>query len=314
MFEFLQPLQQPIVFYTFIAVLGLVVGSFLNVVIHRVPIMLERQWYQQSIQYLLELKNQGRDDLKHFDSADQTIDITVHSRSQAEPSQTYNLLFPSSQCPHCNIPIRFWQNIPLLSYIFLRGRCSNCDSSISPRYPIIELMTALLSLVVAYYFGFSIQTLAGLLFTWILIALAAIDMDTQLLPDNITLFGLWLGLLFSLLFVFVSPQQAILGGIAGYLFLWLIYWAFKILTGKDGMGYGDFKLFAMAGAWMGWSALPLVIFIASLTGAIWGICSMLLGLSTRENPMPFGPFLALGAWLTFIFGDQIMVLYLSWVY
>jgi leader peptidase (prepilin peptidase)/N-methyltransferase len=314
MFEILEILQDPVYFYSLIVVLGLMVGSFLNVLIYRLPIMLERNWYQQSIQFLLELKNQGREDLSRYDASDQTVEIMVQTRPQAEIQPSFNLCTPASHCPQCGAKIRFWQNIPVLSYVFLRGHCANCDAVIPLRYPIVELLTALLSLAIAYYFGFSLQTFAGLIFTWILIALTVIDIDTQLLPDDITLFGLWFGLLLSLLYVFVTPQEAIIGAAAGYLSLWLIYWAFKMVTGKEGMGYGDFKLFALAGAWMGWTALPLVILIASASGAIWGICSMLLGLSSRDNPIPFGPFLALGAWLTFVFGDQIIALYLTWAY
>ncbi len=312
-FILLETLQQPIIFYVFIGILGLIVGSFLNVVIYRLPKMLEREWYQQSVHYLLELKNQGYN-LSDYDVEDKTVEITVHTRAHPKPILPFNLFLPGSHCPQCHSPVAAWHNIPLLSYILLRGRCATCENPISPRYPIIELVTMLLSLVVAYYFGFSIQTFAGLIFTWLLIALAIIDMETQLLPDTMTLFGLWLGLLCSLFYVFISPQQAIIGAIVGYLSLWLIYWIFKFLTHKEGMGYGDFKLFALAGAWMGWTSLPLTIFMASLTGAIWGIAALLLGINQRENPIPFGPFLALSAWLSFVFGDQIVSLYLHWIY
>lgn len=307
-------LNQPAVFYTLIGVLGLIVGSFLNVVIYRLPQMMEKHWYQQSVEYLIALKNEGKKDLNAFDRGDQTVDIHITSRAEAVSKPQLSLYWPPSHCPQCKKHIAAWENIPVISYLFLRGRCSNCKWPIPLRYPFVELLTALFSLTVAYYFGVTLQTLAALVFTWMLIALTFIDIDEQILPDEITLFGLWLGLLLSLGHVFVSPQDAILGAILGYLVLWLLYHLFKWMTHKEGMGYGDFKLLAFLGAWLGWQYLPLIILVSSFTATLWGLTSIALQYKERHHPIPFGPFLALGGWLTLMFGDAIVQTYLRWVY
>jgi leader peptidase (prepilin peptidase)/N-methyltransferase len=300
-------------FYPFVGIVGLVVGSFLNVVIHRLPRMMERSWYVQCVEYLVSLKNLGRKQFDPYLSSEQTVEIILKPNESAQTVSHYNLVWPGSQCPNCQHQIRAWENIPVLSYLFLRGRCSKCKWHIPIRYPAIECLTALLSLVVAAHYGLSIQLLPALLFTWLMIALTFIDIDTQLLPDELTLLGLWGGLLLSVHSLFISPSDAILGAIIGYLILWSLYWVFKLLTQKEGMGYGDFKLMALAGAWVGWQYLPVVVLISSFTGALWGIISILLRFTHKDHPMPFGPFIALGAWLTLIYGDVIVTSYLQWM-
>jgi len=265
-------------------VLGLLVGSFLNVVIYRLPRMLEADWKVQCCELL----------------------------EQAAPeTKPFNLATPNSTCPHCGHQIRPWENIPLISYAFLRGRCSACKAAISVRYPIIELVTGVLSLFVVYQFGATGTGLAALVFTWALIALTMIDIDTQLLPDVITLPLLWLGLIVNQLGGFASLEDALWGAVAGYLSLWSIYWGFKLLTGKEGMGFGDFKLLAALGAWLGWQLLPIVVLLSSLVGAVIGI-GMILVLGRDKNiPMPFGPYLAIAGWIAFIWGDTLLQSYLQ---
>jgi leader peptidase (prepilin peptidase)/N-methyltransferase len=272
-------------------ILGLIVGSFLNVVIHRVPLMLQRQW-RSECRELLELEKST--------SAD------------ANETARFNLVVPGSHCPHCGHKIRAYENIPLLSYLVLGGKCSACGGRISLRYPAVELLSGLLALAVAWQFGFTVQTLSALIFTWTLIALSGIDIDHQLLPDNITLPLLWLGLLLSLGAVFVELREAVIGVAAGYLSLWLVYHAFRLLTGKEGMGYGDFKLFAAIGAWLGWAALPLVILLSSLVGAAVGLSLILLRGRDRSVPIPFGPYLAAAGWIAMLWGDRIVGTYLDY--
>lgn len=267
------------------AILGLLVGSFLNVVIYRVPKMLDRDWREQCC----ELLGQGS--------------------PESEP--TFNLVTPNSTCPHCGHAIRPWENIPVVSYLFLRGKCSACRGPISLRYPIIELVTGLLSLFVVYHFGVNTTGLAVLVLTWSLIALTMIDIDTQLLPDNITLPLLWLGLIANHFGMFVSLGDALWGAIAGYLSLWTVYWLFKIVTGKEGMGFGDFKLLAALGAWMGWQMLPIIVLMSSLVGAVIGISMIVLRGRDRNIPIPFGPYLAIAGWLTLLWGEAIMGRYLQ---
>ncbi len=276
-------------------VLGLLVGSFLNVVIYRVPVMLQREWRQQCCEFL-EL------DEKKFSKDDSTAKHKV-----------FNLVKPDSHCPQCNAPVRAWQNIPILSYALLRGRCAGCRKSISVRYPIIELVTGLLSGLVAWQFGATWLTLAVLVLTWGLIALTMIDFDHQLLPDNITIPLLWLGLLVNTLVpdAKVETTDAVLGAIIGYLSLWSLYWIFKLLTGKEGMGYGDFKLLAALGAWMGWQSLLLIVILSSLVGAIVGISLLLFLGRDRNIPIPFGPYLAGAGFITLLWGDSLTRLYLS---
>ena len=266
---------------------GLIVGSFLNVVIYRLPKMMERDWRRQCAEL------DGKPSL-----------------SEAP----YNLLLPHSACPHCARPIRCLENIPVLSYLWLGGKCKGCRAPISVRYPIIEMITAAFSAYAAWYFGYGLSGLAAVLLVWAMIVLAVIDFDTQLLPDDITLPLLWLGLLFNLNHLFISISDAVIGAVAGYLALWSVYWLFKLLTGKEGMGYGDFKLLAAIGAWLGWQMLPLVILFSSLVGAVVGIALMLVLKRQRNIPIPFGPYLAGGALIALFWGQIITERYLQlWV-
>lgn len=242
-----------------------------------------------------------------------TSDCREHLGQSAEAEeQTFNLNYPASHCPGCNHKIRPWENIPVLSWLLLRGRCSSCDTPINLRYPIIEAITGLLSLLVALHFGVSWATAGALFLTWALIALSMIDFDTQLLPDNITLPFLWLGLLLSLAVIFTDPRSAIIGAAVGYLSLWSVYQLFKRLTGKEGMGYGDFKLLAMLGAWLGWQYLPQIILLSALVGAIVGISLIVLRGRDRNIPIPFGPYLAAAGWISLMWGEQINQAYLRW--
>jgi leader peptidase (prepilin peptidase)/N-methyltransferase len=278
--------------------LSLLVGSFLNVVIHRLPIMLDRQWREHA-QEMLQPATDG----------------TAPVPAAAE---RFNLVVPRSRCPKCAAEIRAHQNIPVVSYLLLGGKCASCGVRISPRYPIVELGTAVLSAAVAWRFGFHWQMIAALGFTWSLVALTAIDLDHQILPDVITLPLLWVGLLLSLAWyaemsppIPVDPRSAIVGGAAGYLSLWLVYWTFKLITGKEGMGYGDFKLFGAFGAWMGWQMLPLIILLSAFTGAVIGVMLIVLRGRDRNIPIPFGPYLAAAGWIALMWGPQIVGGYLS---
>lgn len=265
------------------AVLGLIVGSFLNVVIYRLPVMMQRSWETQC-QELLEM--------------------------EPTPKERFDLIKPDSRCPHCSTPLGALENIPLVSYLLQRGRCKHCHAPISPRYPLIELLTAVLSAVTAWHFGFGPTVLFAVLLTWALIAMSFIDIDHQLLPDDITLPILWLGLLLSLFGLFTDTQSAIIGAAAGYLALWLVYQIFKLVTGKEGMGYGDFKLFALFGAWLGWQLLPLVLLLSSLVGAVIGITLILFRGRDRQLPIPFGPYLAAAGWIALLWGNDITQAYL----
>jgi leader peptidase (prepilin peptidase)/N-methyltransferase len=277
-----------------VGLLGLTIGSFLNVVIHRLPIMMEREWRT------------------HCAELTENSEATEKAAVEENKQDTFNLSTPRSRCPHCGHAITALENIPVLSYLWLRGRCSGCGAGISARYPIIEIVTALLSVTIAWHFGFSWAALAGLFFTWALIALTMIDFDHQLLPDSITLPFLWLGLALSLGNVFVDSHTAIIGAIAGYLSLWSIYWAFKLLTGKEGMGFGDFKLLALLGAWMGWQMLPVIILLSSAVGAVVGITLIVVRGRDRNIPIPFGPYLAAAGWLTLLWGNDITNAYLRY--
>lgn len=265
--------------------LGLVVGSFLNVVIHRLPIMMESRWRSDCCE-LLEVE-------------------------QEKQERPLSLAFPNSHCPSCKANIRAWQNIPVVSYLLLGGRCANCGTRISLRYPLVELITGLLTLSLAWFFPASPALLGAMLLTWALVALTMIDIDHQLLPDDITLPLLWLGLLLNLFGTFTSLGDAVIGAMAGYLTLWSVYWLFKLLTGKEGMGYGDFKLLAALGAWFGWQALPLIILLSSLVGAVVGIGLMLARNRGKDVPIPFGPYLAAAGWITMIWGDALTNAYLT---
>lgn len=277
--------QNPAFFIGTVFVLGLMVGSFLNVVIYRLPLMMERDWQAQSREYLGE--------------------------SPAEEAPL-NLAQPASRCPHCNHKIRFYENIPVLSYLWLRGKCSSCQAAISIRYPLIELLTGILSAVIAWHFGFGLQAGAALLLTWVLIALSMIDVDHQLLPDSITLPLLWLGLALSLFPVFADMHSSLIGAIAGYLSLWTVYQLFKLVTGKEGMGFGDFKLLAALGAWMGWQALPAIVLLSSAVGALLGGAMIAIQGRDRAQPIPFGPYLAIAGWIALLWGEQITDAYLRW--
>ena len=276
--------QSPWLFTGTALVLGLVVGSFLNVVIHRLPKMLEHEWKVQCAEL------DGRE-------------VTVTER--------YSLVLPPSACPHCGHKIGALENIPLLSYLWLRGRCSQCKTPISPRYPIVEAITGLISAYAAWHFGFGGVAVAALVLCWALIALTFIDLDTQLLPDDITLPLLWLGLLLNMGGLFTDLQSAVIGVMAGYLALWSVYWLFKLVTGKEGMGYGDFKLLAALGAWFGWQLLPVIILLSSLVGAVVGIALIVFARHGRSVPIPFGPYLAGGGLVAMFWGQTLTQAYLK---
>lgn len=271
--------------YAGLLCLGLVVGSFLNVVIYRLPLMMESRWRRDCCE-LLEVE-------------------------QEKLEAPLNLATPNSHCPICKTAIKPWQNIPVLSYLLLRGKCGNCATPIAPRYPVLELVTGLMTLALAWFFDLSPALLGAALLTWSLIALTMIDIDHQLLPDDITLPLMWLGLLFNLTATYATLPDAVIGAMAGYLILWSIYWVFKLLTGKEGMGYGDFKLLAALGAWMGWQVLPLIILLSSLVGAVCGIALMIIQRRGKEIPIPFGPYLAMAGWIALLWGDSIMSGYLG---
>jgi leader peptidase (prepilin peptidase) / N-methyltransferase len=290
-FEVLQ--QQPIWFFSSVFLLGLLVGSFLNVVIYRYPIMLKRQWKNECTEYL-------------------ELEATDVETQELKKEQKFNLIYPQSRCPECKHKITPLENIPVISWLFLRGRCSSCKTQISIRYPIVELVTALLSLLLAWKFGYGLETLCLLGFLWSLICLSLIDFDTHLLPDDITLPLLWAGLLCSLLEISkISVTDALIGCIVGYLSLWSVYKAFKLITGKEGMGYGDFKLLAALGAWLGWQMLPIIIFLSAFVGAVIGLSLMLFLGRDKDIPIPFGPYLASAGFLALIFGNNLNQLYLS---
>ena len=282
-------LEQSVLFlYLSVGILGLLVGSFLNVVVYRLPIMLQKSWRQECLEFL--------------------------EQEDSEPNTgVFNLSQPRSRCPSCNHPISAVENIPVISYLFLRGRCKNCRTSISIRYPLVEFSTALLSIMVAIQFGVSGQTLIALPFTWTLITLSLIDADTQLLPDSITLPLLWLVLFASLFNVFIDPSSALMGAIAGYLSLWSVFWLFKLATGKDGMGYGDFKLLAAIGALLGWQMLPLVIMLSAFAGAIIGISLIVFKGRSKNNALPFGPYLSIAGFIALLWGEQINHSYLQFI-
>ncbi len=283
-------LGSPPLFIALVSLLGLLVGSFLNVVIHRVPIMLERAWRRECL---------------------------ALDGKEPPAEEPYNLIRPRSACPGCKAPVGALQNIPVVSWLALRGRCANCRRPIGARYPVVEGVTAFMSGLVAWHFGPSWSTAAALVLTWFLIALAVIDIDTQLLPDSMTLPLLWLGLLLPLVLAMngerlpVDLRTAVIGAMAGYLSLWSVYHLFKLLTGKEGMGYGDFKLLAALGAWLGWQMLLPLIIGAAGVGALVGLTSILLGKRGKGVPMAFGPFLAAAGWLMLMWGPELVDRYLS---
>jgi len=286
--EALQLLETSLPFLLLAAgLLGLMVGSFLNVVIYRLPLMMEQALYRECQECL----------------GTPATDTGI--------PEHFNLLTPASRCPACGHHIRWIENIPVISFLFLRGKCAECGTAITWRYPAVETITAILSTTAALHFGYSMQLLAALVFTWAMVPLFLIDFDRQILPDTITLPLLWLGLFCSLNGIFIDSHASITGAAAGYLSLWLIYHLFRLATGKEGMGYGDFKLLGAIGAWVGWQSLPLVILFSSVVGAAIGITLILAKGRDHNQPMPFGPFLAAAGWITLLWGNDIMALYLN---
>ena len=284
----------PTVFIVVVFAFALIIGSFLNVVIHRLPIMMERDWREQ---------------------ADELINTPAE---QELPEGRFDLVMPRSRCPSCGSLITAWQNIPVISYLFLQGRCAACKTSISARYPLVELMTAILAAVVAWHFGPGWEALMAIALTIVLVAISMIDADTQLIPDSIVLPLMWLGLAMSLFHpmigantLFIAPSDAIVGAMAGYLTLWSIFWLFKLVTGKDGMGYGDFKLLAALGAWLGWQALPMIIMMSAVVGVVINLTLILARGKDRSIPIPFGPYLAAAGWITMIWGETIRIAYID---
>ena len=274
------------------------VGSFLNVVIYRLPKMMEREWHAQCA----ELTNQVTGD---------ELQVTEAPGLVKNTSETYNLVVPRSACPHCGHMISALENIPVISYLLLRGKCKGCGAHISARYPIVELVSGLLSGYAAWHFGFGLAAFGAILFVWALLALTFIDFDTQLLPDDITLPLLWIGLLLNISRTYTDLHSAVVGAVLGYLALWGVYWLFKLVTGKEGMGYGDFKLLAAIGAWMGWQMLPLVILTSSLVGAVVGITLIVAARHGRNVPIPFGPYLAGGGLIALFWGQTLTQSYLQ---
>lgn len=268
-----------------VGLIGLLIGSFLNVVVYRLPKMLMRDWHAQARE-VLELPAQDQ-------------------------AETFNLVLPNSACPHCNHEIKPWENIPLLSWLFLRGKCSSCKQPISMRYPLVELACGLFSAVIAYQFGVSWEALAMLVLTWGFLAMSLVDADHQILPDVLVLPLLWLGLILNSTGLFTNLTDALWGAVIGYMSLWTLFWLFKLITGKEGMGYGDFKLLALIGAWGGWQVLPLTILLSSVVGAVCGVIILRLQRNSFSNPIPFGPYLAIAGWIALIWGEQITSSYLQ---
>ena len=280
---------RPAFLLTVSVILGLLVGSFINVVVYRLPIMLQRDWREQCC-YYLEIENTNPD-----------------SNESSAKFKVFNLQKPNSHCPLCNHKIRPWENVPVLSYLFLRGKCASCKAKISIRYPSVEFVSGVLSGLVAFHFGATWLTMALMFLTWALIALTLIDFDHQLLPDNITLPLIWLGLLVNTIDLGfgVTLRDSVIGAVAGYLALWIVYWAFKLATGKDGMGYGDFKLLSALGAWMGWQSLLPIVILSSLVGAVFGIGMIILQGRDKSVPMPFGPFLTGAGFIMLMWGPLL---------
>jgi len=272
-----------------VVILSLLVGSFLNVVILRLPIMMFREWKEEA---------QGMDDVLPDHPAIRDL------------SKPFNLMSPASHCPGCQAPVRAWQNIPVISFLLLRGRCNQCDTRIGLRYPAVELGTALLSGLLLLKFGWGWPLLAMLVFTWLLVSMSVIDIDHKILPDGMTLGLLWLGLLVNTQGMFTDLHSAVIGAALGYFVLWAFYWVFKLITGKEGMGYGDFKLLAALGAWMGYQSLLTIIILSSVVGAVLGIAAILFLGRDRRLEIPFGPYLAMAGWVAAMWGDEIQRFYL----
>ena len=286
--------ENPTLFVAVVFAFCLVIGSFLNVVIYRLPIMMEREWREQA------------------------AELAKTPPEAKMPEGRFDLVVPRSRCPSCGTMIKSWQNIPVVSYLFLRGKCAHCKESISARYPLVEMMTALLAALCAWRFGASWEAIMAIVMTLALVPIAMIDADTQLIPDSIVLPLMWIGLAMSLYHpvagaetLFIAPNAAIVGAMAGYLSLWSIYQLFKLITGKEGMGYGDFKLLAALGAWLGWQQLPMIILMSAVVGALVGIALMVFRRHERSVPIPFGPYLAAAGWITMLWGDVIRTTYLD---
>jgi leader peptidase (prepilin peptidase)/N-methyltransferase len=280
--------QNPIFFYCSAAILGLLVGSFLNVVIFRLPRMMEREW-RKECRLLLEI-----------DQAEETSE------------ESFNLILPRSTCPHCKHRISALENIPVISYLFLKGRCSQCKEKISIRYPLVELTSCILTVMVAMHFGVTYQALLAMLLTWSLLVMSLIDYDHKIIPDDISLPLLWVGIIANMFGMFTNIESSLYGAIFGYLSLWSVYILFKLLTGKEGMGFGDFKLLAMLGAWLGWQFLPLIIIASSLFGTLVGGGLVLFRSHDRAHPIPFGPYLAMAGFISLLYGQELINLYLNW--
>lgn len=297
----------PFFYYPFIFIISLLVGSFLNVVILRTPKILEQSYKEECIE-ILELEEL----LKKNDASSLGLSSQEITDQETKSQEKISLSYPPSTCPKCNTKIKPWHNIPVISYFFLlKGKCNNCSNPISIRYPIIEFVTALLSVLTIYLLGFTGAGLLALLLLWTLISLTMIDIDTYLLPDNLTLPLLWLGLIVNSFGVFTDLGSALWGAIVGYGSLWSVFWLFKIATGKEGMGYGDFKLLAALGAWMGWQFIPLIIILSSFVGALIGIAGILVLGRDKNIPIPFGPYLAIAGLIAFLWGDQLINYYLT---
>ena len=286
--------ESPMLFVAVVFAFCLVIGSFLNVVIHRLPIMMEREWREQA------------------------AELASNPPEKELPEDRFDLVVPRSRCPSCGTMIKAWQNIPVVSYLLLGGKCSKCRESISARYPLVEMMTAVLAALCAWRFGAGWEAVMAIVMTLTLVPIAMIDADTQLIPDSIVLPLMWVGLAMSLYYpmagaetLFIAPRDAIVGAMAGYLSLWTIYQLFKLVTGKEGMGYGDFKLLAALGAWLGWQQLPMIILMSAVVGAIVGIAMMAFSKHERSVPIPFGPYLAGAGWITMLWGETIRNTYLD---
>ncbi len=291
--------NEPSFFYSFVIILGLLIGSFINVVIYRLPIMLKKYWQSECEDFLDELNKNNQSNL-------------ANSEIEKKPVVKYNLSTPRSSCPKCGHLITAIENIPVLSYLFLKGKCRECKTRISIRYPLIEILCAVIAFLVAWKFGVTSTAAAMILLSWALVALSMIDYDHQFLPDEITLPFLWLGLLFNGYYNIIPLYDAVLGAVIGYMTFWCLYKIFKIVTGKEGMGYGDFKLLALLGAWFGWQSLLMIILISSLTGAIIGITLIVLKLQEKGKPIPFGPYLAIAGWIVLMWGNNLKLFYFQY--
>ncbi|MGO2010252.1 MAG: prepilin peptidase [Pseudoalteromonas sp.] len=288
-------MQSQLWFYLLtVGLVSLCIGSFLNVVIYRIPLMMQREWQTECRTLLAD-------------------ELSNEQNNQTTPTKPFNLVTPSSTCPNCKTTIKAWQNIPVLSWLLLKGRCASCKHPITVRYPIIEVLTAILSLTVAYTFGATEQALLYIVITWFLVTLTFIDIDHMLLPDQLTLPLIWLALIAAVLGITIPPSDAIIGAACGYLSLWSVYWLFKLLTGKEGMGYGDFKLLAVFGALLGWQFLLMIILLSSVVGAIIGIALLSIQGKDKTTPIPFGPYLAIAGWIAMLWGTQLKTYYFNWL-